>query len=157
MRISKLYVIWGIMLLLPALLFAGTKGKITGVVVDKATGEPLPGVNVIVEGTFLGASTDIDGVYFIVNVPPGTYNLEVSYVGYQPVKLQDVRIQADLTTRSDFELQQVAIELGEEILVIAQRPLIQKDLTASRTIMSYQEIQAIPFENVEDIVNECII
>ncbi len=153
MRTSKIFFIWGILLLLPALLFAGTKGKITGVVVDKATGEPLPGVNVIIEGTFLGGSTDIDGVYFVVNVPVGTYNLEVSYVGYQAVKLTDMRVQADLTVRADFELQQVAIDLGEEIIVIAQRPLIQKDLTASRTIMSYEEIQAIPFENVENIVN----
>jgi hypothetical protein len=87
MRVTKFYIILCIFLLLPVLLFAATKGKIAGMVVDNSSGEPLPGVNVIVAGTFLGASTDIDGTYFITNVPAGTYQLDVSYIGYRNVKL----------------------------------------------------------------------
>jgi outer membrane receptor protein involved in Fe transport len=153
MRVSKFCVILSVLLLLPLSLVAGTKGKIAGVVVDKATGELLPGVNVIVSGTFLGASTDIDGTFFIIQVPAGTCELEVSYVGYQTIKLQDVRVKADLTTRADFELSQVAIDLGEVIVVTAERPLIQTDLTASRTILDSKEIQLLPIDDIVNIVN----
>ena len=50
--------------------FAGVTGKIAGVVTDSRTGEPLPGVNVIINATLMGASTDQDGFYAILNVPP---------------------------------------------------------------------------------------
>ena len=61
-----------LLFLLPLFLFAGTTGKITGRVVDAQTGEPLPFVQVILEGTGLGAVTDVEGYYVILNVPPGT-------------------------------------------------------------------------------------
>ncbi|MFH1011500.1 MAG: carboxypeptidase-like regulatory domain-containing protein, partial [bacterium] len=54
-------------------LFAGTTGKIAGFVKDAASGEPLIGANILVEGTTLGASADVEGYFFIINVPPGTY------------------------------------------------------------------------------------
>ena len=54
-----------------SLLMAATTGKIAGVVTDASTGEPLPGVNVMIQGTEWGAATSLDGHYFIINVPPG--------------------------------------------------------------------------------------
>ena len=59
-------------------------GKITGTVTDATTGESLIGVNVIVEGTMLGAASDIEGYFVILNVSPGKYNLKASYIGYSP-------------------------------------------------------------------------
>ena len=64
---------------------AGTTGKVAGKVLDAQTGEPLVGVNVLLVGTTLGASSDIDGEYFILNIPPGTYAVKASAVGYGPV------------------------------------------------------------------------
>lgn len=68
---------------LPHLIWAGVTGKIAGFITDAKTGEPLPGVNVVLKGTSMGAATDIEGYYVILNVPPGTYTLEASFVGYK--------------------------------------------------------------------------
>ncbi|MDZ7625174.1 MAG: carboxypeptidase-like regulatory domain-containing protein [Ignavibacteriaceae bacterium] len=65
--------------------FAGTTGKIAGKVTDSKTGEALPFVNILIEGTNLGAATDIDGNYVILNIPPGKYNVKAQYIGYQAV------------------------------------------------------------------------
>ncbi|SVD07072.1 uncharacterized protein METZ01_LOCUS359926, partial [marine metagenome] len=58
--------------------FAGVTGKVSGQILDTNTGEPLIGANVILQGTSLGAATDIDGYYHILNVPPGYYDLRVN-------------------------------------------------------------------------------
>ncbi len=62
---KKLCILVLVLTMVPA-VFAGTTGKIAGVVKDKQTGEPLPGVNVLIQGTTLGASTDIDGYYVVI-------------------------------------------------------------------------------------------
>jgi len=77
-------------LLIPAFVFAQSSGKIAGVVKDKSTGEPLPGVNVVIEGTTMGSATDIDGYYVILNVPVGVYTLKASYIGYKDVKIENM-------------------------------------------------------------------
>jgi len=59
-------------------LYAGTTGKIKGNIYDKLSGDLLPGVNIQVVGTSLGASTDVNGFYIILNIPPGRYKLETS-------------------------------------------------------------------------------
>ncbi len=153
MRPLKIAVFVFLLISLPVFLFAGTTGKIAGKVTDKSSGEPLPGVNVIIEGTTLGAATDINGDFYILNVPVGTYTVKVVYVGYRTMTFKNVRVQADLTTRLDVEMEPSVMELEEQIVVTAERPIIQQDLTASRTIVSSQELEAIPFENVENIVN----
>ncbi|MCB9032619.1 MAG: TonB-dependent receptor [Chitinophagales bacterium] len=75
-------------------LFAAN-GTIKGNIFDN-TGEALIGVNVTVEGTTMGAITDLDGAYFI-DVPEGTYNLEISYISYATQKIQGVVVNADET------------------------------------------------------------
>ena len=111
----KIFVSLIISICLLSVVFAGTTGKISGLVTDKTNGEPLVGVNVTVEGTFLGASTDIDGYYSILNVPAGNYSVVVNYVGYATVTYQNIRVVPDITKRIDVELQETTIELGEEI------------------------------------------
>ena len=66
-------------------IFAGNTGKLAGDVTDAETGEPLIGANVLIEGTTMGASVDLDGHYFILNVPPGLYTVTASMVGYAQV------------------------------------------------------------------------
>ncbi|HSH65074.1 MAG TPA: carboxypeptidase-like regulatory domain-containing protein, partial [Bacteroidia bacterium] len=71
MRLIKYFFeIFSFVVLLSQLALAGTTGKIQGKVTDKNTGEPLPGVNVIVVGTNIGSATDVNGEYFILQVPP---------------------------------------------------------------------------------------
>ena len=79
-------------------VYAGVTGKIAGFVRDSNTGEPLPRVNVILEGTLMGASSDVDGYYAILNIPPGVYKVQASYIGYQKVEVVNVKVSVDLTT-----------------------------------------------------------
>ncbi|MCZ7614289.1 MAG: carboxypeptidase-like regulatory domain-containing protein [Ignavibacteriaceae bacterium] len=94
-----------VFLLLSASMFAQTGvGKMSGKVLDADTKEPLIGANIILLNTNLGAATDIDGNYFILNITPGTYEVKVSYVGYAPKTIQEVRIVANITYELDVEL-----------------------------------------------------
>ena len=126
-------------------------GKIAGRVTDAATGESLPGVNVIIEGTSQGAATDFDGEFAIIGVRPDEYTVVVSYIGYQSQRTEGVRVRIDLTTRLDVDLSEEVFE-GEEVIVQADRPLIQRDLTATTAFVSGDEIRAIPVENFSDVV-----
>ena len=72
--------------MLPVKIWAGTTGKIVGQVTDSGSGEPLVGVNVSLSGTSLGSSTDGDGNYLILNVPPGIYTMIFKYIGYNMIQ-----------------------------------------------------------------------
>ena len=146
----------GLMLLVLTLLvnglFSGTTGKIAGVVKDKENGEPLIGANIILDGHPLGATTDLDGSYFILNVPPGTYDVVVQYIGYQDVRVNGVSVSIDLTTRQNFELSSATIELGDEVVVVADRDVVQKDLTSSESRVSSEKIESLPVEEIDDVL-----
>lgn len=142
-----------LILLFSGLLIAGQTGKIAGYVKDKSTGEPVIGANVIVEGTYLGAACDLDGYYFINNVQPGRYKVIVSAIGYQKTTVTDVLVKIDLTTNVDVTLSTDVLELGEEVVIQAERPLIQKDLTSTSVTVSSEEISMIPVENIQQVVN----
>ncbi|MGB2697299.1 MAG: carboxypeptidase regulatory-like domain-containing protein, partial [Candidatus Zixiibacteriota bacterium] len=97
--------------------FAGTTGKIAGVLVDKATGEPLIGASIMIEGTKMGNMSMVDGSYFILNVTPGTYDITARLIGYGPVTVTGVRVRVDVTTELNFDLLASAVEV-EAITVI---------------------------------------
>ncbi len=131
--------------------FAGTTGKIMGKVIDETTGEPLPFVNIIIMGTNLGAATDIDGNYVILNIPPGKYNVKAQYIGYQPVLVENVSVSIDLTTTVDFALSESAVEL-EEIVVQGKQDFIKKDVTSSQSLISSDQIEILPVAEFDDVL-----
>ena len=88
------------MLMVCHVLFAGTTGKITGQISDNSTGEPLIGANIILEGTAIGAATDADGNYTILRIPPGTYIVRAQMIGYGDVRMNNVHVSIDKTTKS---------------------------------------------------------
>jgi len=133
-------------------VFAGTTGKLAGTVYDSKNNEPLVGANVILQETILGATTDLDGNYFIINIPPGTYQVECLFIGYTSIIISDVKISIDQTTHLNFTLQEEMLE-GETIEVIAERPIVQQDLTSTVAKVGSDEIAALPIENLGDIVN----
>jgi outer membrane receptor protein involved in Fe transport len=135
------------------LAHAGTTGKIAGRVVDATTKEPLVGATIVVEGTRLGSAADIDGQYAIINIPPGTYTVAASLIGYHPSRVTQVRVSVDLTTTINFELRESSVALGEEITVVAERPMVQKDLTSSSAKVTAEQIKAYPVENVSALIN----
>ncbi|MCK5817144.1 MAG: carboxypeptidase regulatory-like domain-containing protein, partial [Candidatus Marinimicrobia bacterium] len=131
--------------------FAGTTGKISGYVYDSATGAPLPGANVLVRNTSLGAATNADGFFVILNIPPGEQEVMATYIGYATVQQTGVLVNIDLTTPLDFNLQVEAFE-GEEIIVIAERKLVQVDIASSQVNISKDEIKDLPATSIGDVV-----
>jgi len=87
-----------LIIVFPMMIFAGETGKVMGTVTDKANGNLLPGVNVVLEGTGMGAATDEDGDFYILNIPPGLYNVKLSYIGYAVITIENIRVTKDLTT-----------------------------------------------------------
>jgi len=91
--------VWLILLLILAFgfqaAFSATVGKIVGRVTDKETGDPLPGCNIIIAGSQMGAATDANGYYVIINVPPGAYSVKASMIGYQQTQQNQVIVNMD--------------------------------------------------------------
>ena len=123
---------------------AKVTGKISGVVVDARTEQPVIGASVRVQGTNLVTKTDEDGEYFIINVPVGKYDISVTHVGFETVTQAEVRVLLDLTTPVDFTMNQMAVELAREMVVHAEAPIIQKDLTSSRVIFTEERLKNLP-------------
>lgn len=134
-------------------LLSQTTGKISGEVKDARTGEPLIGANVLLVDTFYGAATNLDGYFDILNIPPGTYTVRVSMMGYHSVRMTEVQVSRGLTAYLEFELKDAAIELGEEVVIVAERPLVRRDLTATSSRVSADEISVLPVENIQAVIN----
>ena len=133
------------------LALAGVTGKIAGVVIDAETNLPLPGVNIVVKGTTMGAATDFAGKYVILNVPPGTYTLTATMIGYAAMNKTDVRVFIDQTTTVDFPMKSEVL-MGEIVTVVAERPVVEKDVAASKKNISTDQIAALPVTSVNEVM-----
>jgi outer membrane receptor protein involved in Fe transport len=133
-------------------IYGGTTGKITGRVIDSETGKPLPSAIVIVEGTKLGASTDEDGNFMIINIPPNNYTLTIRYVGYAGTKIKDVSVSMDKTTHlQDIKVSSNAISLNE-VVVSVKREAIQKDRTYSESSIDTKTIENLPVTSLQEVI-----
>ncbi len=145
-------------LLLASMTYAQSSrvtGKLAGFVTDSQTGEALAGVNITLDGTSLGAATDIDGGYSIFNVPAQTYTITFSYIGYTTKKYEEVKILPDHTTKLDVQLGEELIE-SDVIVVTADRPVVQRDITSTVKEVSAEEIRHSPVTNFTQIVAQQI-
>jgi hypothetical protein len=133
-------------------LFAQTAGKISGVVRDAQTSEPLIGANILIVGEKWGATTDLEGSYFILNIPPGKYNLRVSILGYQGMIQQDVIVNSNRTTTVDFSLKATTIE-QEAVIVQAERPDVQREKTSTSEIIRSEDVFSLAgMRDVSDVI-----
>lgn len=142
-----------VLMLLASAAGGGTTGKISGIVVDGDTGEPLVAVNVMLDDSQVGAMTNTEGRYHVVNVLPGTYSVKATMMGYQAMIKGGVAVSSDLTTTVDFELNQAALDIVPEVVVTAERPLIRKDMTSSISILEREEISMLPIESAFDMLS----
>jgi hypothetical protein len=133
-------------------LFAGVTGKLSGKVTDNSTGEPLIGANIIIQGTTLGAVADRSGRFIIINIPPGTYSVKISFIGYESILFENVKIIVDQTTQLSADLSAKSVQVGE-IVVTAQSSMIHKDITSSISVISREEIEALPVSNFTDLLS----
>ncbi|MBE2279526.1 MAG: TonB-dependent receptor, partial [Ignavibacteriaceae bacterium] len=130
----------------------GQRGKLQGRVTDDLTGEALIGANVLIVGTTLGAATDFDGRYVILNVPVGEYNVSASLLGYAKTTFEQVAVNADRTTEINFRLKDEAIQL-EQVVVIAEKPKIIKDQTSSSSTIDDAVISSAPVEGIRGFLD----
>ncbi|MFZ4621742.1 MAG: carboxypeptidase-like regulatory domain-containing protein, partial [Bacteroidota bacterium] len=133
------------------ILYAGNTGKISGRIKDKTTGDEIVGVTVVVNGTKLGALTDLSGDYYIINVPAGSYSITASIVGYQKVTQTNVEVRIDQTTNLNFQLKEQVIE-AEGVMIVAEKPKVELDLTASKQTVSKDEISNGWVKEVKDVI-----
>jgi outer membrane receptor protein involved in Fe transport len=130
---------------------ADTKGKLTGQVLDSKKA-PVIGANVVMVGTTAGASTDIDGNYTILNIPPGTYQLRISVIGFSPQTINGVRISSGQTTTINASLLDEAVAMGE-VVIVAERPMVDVRQTSAVSILGKDQIGQLPVQDLSDIVN----
>ena len=130
---------------------AASTGKIAGTVTEAASANPVPLANVTVVDSWLGATADEQGHFFILNLPPGIYALQASHVGYAPYTLKDVRVSVDLTTTVELSLTPASVQL-EGVVVPAARPLVDKNATNAVRIVEGEDLINLPLRGVADVL-----
>jgi hypothetical protein len=148
----KFFLVLLFLILAPGLIWAATTGKIRGKVIDRETGDALPGANVMVVGTTLGAAADVNGEYTILNLPVGVYSVKASFIGYRDVTISNVKISADLTTTVNFELPSEALEVGA-IEIVAERPLVNRSATNAVRIATAETFEKLPIRGTIAVYN----
>jgi len=155
MRRSKI-AIWMLILTfsLLGLNSAFAVSRIQGLVTDAQTGEPLAGVNVFLKGTYKGASTDLDGAYVIVGVNPGSYDLQASFVGYKVALQTNVIVEDGVPLELDLQLEPTVLALGQEVVIIGEKPLIDVEETSTARTISADDISELAVEGLNDVLGQ---
>jgi TonB-dependent receptor len=152
----RLFYVVIIMIASANIIYGISTSRLSGSVKNASTGEVLFGANVILKGTGMGSSTDMDGMYNISNIPPGSYTILVTYIGYKSQSHEIIIKENERITR-DFGLESVALE-GEQVVVTAQATgqtqAINQQLSSNQIInvVSAAKIQELPDANAAESV-----
>lgn len=136
-------IILSVLLLLTTSLAYGQSGhgNVTGKIVDKNTRAPLPGVNVQILGTVLGASTDLDGQFEIRRVPAGRYRLRVTMIGYAKVTLENVQVTSGTTELPNtVELVEAPVEIDPVVVSVSKWKQDAEDTPATVEVLTAKDI-----------------
>lgn len=139
------------LLILALPLMAGGNGRISGTVRSLPTGEPLPGTNILLKGTLMGAASDLGGEFYILNVPPGEYTLQVLNIGYQALE-QQITLRPDSFVTLDISLEPKAIRSPEIVVTGARRTIRKIDSPVTIATISAEDIVFRNPATVEDIL-----
>jgi len=151
-RLLTIFILLTSYFLLLTSLYAGETGRIIGRVLDVDTKAPLAGVNVLIDGTQLGASTDEDGRYLISNIPAGNQTVTASYIGYEAIRMKDVLVILDQTVTVNFNLRSTVIPVGA-VEVTAERPLIVRTQASTQRVITTDQFDKLPVGTLGAIVN----
>ena len=123
------------------------KGTVSGTVTATEAGrtQPMPFVNVVLKGTTVGATTDLDGRYSF-QAEPGTHVLQVSFVGYEPME-QPVTVTAGATTRADVALKAQVVEM-KTVEVVSVRRTETEAAVVMETRKSEQVVNGVGREQI---------
>lgn len=136
---------------IPLASFAGTTGKLSGMITDSETGEAIPGVSVVLKGTVYGGISDASGNYALYNIPAGSYSVEASSIGYAKTTTENVKVIADYGATLNIVLKPESIQT-DEVVVVAERPLIETTQTSSVQIVTSETINNLPTRGYNDVV-----
>lgn len=138
-----------LLILTSEIISQSKSGIISGEARDAITKQPLPGANIIIEGTNIGSACDENGYYVIKNVIPGKYNLKASMIGYEASAYTDVTINPNRNHSINFELHSSTLEM-EEVKVTADYFTKPDENPVSFRTISPEEIRRSP-GSAEDI------
>lgn len=130
----------------------GPSGKVIGRVVDEGTGDGLPSVNILVKGTYYGASSDFDGNYKIDRIAPGTYNIDVTLLGYKTVQYSGIKVEEGKTLTLNVKMSESVLSLGQEVVIIGEKRLFDVEETSSKKTIKTEDITVAAVTNVKDVV-----
>ena len=152
-RLARVAAAWVAAVVLGAHVLAaqGTTGKIEGTVRDQS-GAPVNGAQVFITGTSFAAVSNERGYYFLNNVPAGVYTVRSQYIGYAPAEVRNVRVFANQTMTIDIPMEQRAIEVSGVTVTVEQTPIVPRDQVASKAIAAGDVIQALPIDNVSQVM-----
>ena len=148
-EVRKTIVVIATLLIVGVQLFAGTDGTIRGQVSD-VEGAPLPGAQIYIKSLEVGAVADVNGNYIILNVPVGTYSVSVMMMGYQKQTVSDVIVQMDRSMWLNFKLP-VESQIGDEVNVVAERPLVDKASTTKKVTVDSEAITSLPMRDLNEL------
>jgi outer membrane receptor protein involved in Fe transport len=133
-------------------LYGQEIGILQGRVTDKFTREGLPSATIVVKGTYYGAAADFDGNYAVQKINAGTYVVEVKLLGYKAMQFSAVKINSGETTTLNVELEETSLSLGQEVVIIGEKPLFNIEETASRRSLKSEDLTAAAVQNISDVV-----
>ncbi|NLO18963.1 MAG: TonB-dependent receptor [Ignavibacteria bacterium] len=139
-----------VLLAAPLTTNAAIHGTLRGKVTNKKSGDAIPGATVQILGTKLGGFTKADGRITLVNVDPGTYSVRISYVGYAPLELANVRINVDEVT--DFTAQLVEEGTMTEEVVVIDRRMVDNTGIGKKQKFESKDLESIARESIQSIV-----
>jgi outer membrane receptor protein involved in Fe transport len=125
-------------------------GKLSGVVTDAATKEPLIGANVVILNTQLGAATNIKGEYFVLNITPGTYDVQFTYLGFAKRIVKEVRVVAGITYELNMEL---STDLTLPEVIVEGKRFFESKSTNTTKVLDANDINKMPVKGVENLAS----
>ena len=153
-----------VFILFAADLLYAADGKIAGRVVDSKTGEAIPGATVIIDSQWvsgrpvkisrpIGAMSDVDGYFVILDVHPGVYNVAARMLGYVPVVQRRVIVEAERTITLNFSLEQSAIQMSG-VEVVYRPNIIRPDVAGTQEIVHAERVEEAPLTRVDEFIGK---
>ena len=142
MRKSRTLHLLFLLSVLPVVLSGQSSASISGFISDAETAEPLPFVNIVLQGSNSGTTTDERGYYVIQRLQPGSYTLNISFIGYRTVE-EPVELAAGIDLRRDIQMEPEDLQ-GQEVVVTADRTRFEKAVEVSRVNLSSRELEVVP-------------
>jgi len=133
--------------------FAQNKATLYGQITDYNTGETLIGVNVFIQGTSLGASSDLDGNYKISNIQPGEYSIALSYIGYEKKLFTGIKFTAGQKRLLNIRLKETVLTIDQEIVIVGQKPLVDVNDPKNTVEIGKDVLESAPAGQIQDILN----